>query len=305
MTHRVSFQCYLAGVLTVATLIIDASSANAQPTQQEQARIASGIDKAVEVLGSEPRLKRLSAPARRQLMEFVLGNVLFAIGHEMGHGLINEMNLPVLGREEDAADSFATVNALKVSSNFSERVLIEAGKGLMLSAKRDKRKGNSPVFYGEHSLDPQRAYSMICLMVGSSPEKYRQLATETKLPEERQKSCVYEWKNSAWSWDEMLQKHLRDDKAKTAVQVEYEDTKKYAVHARILRSMGLLETVAARMADRYAWPNPVTIEARSCGTANARWRQRTLTLCYELVDEFIELYLHYSKTLRRKYRALR
>jgi hypothetical protein len=152
--------------MTLAALIGCIAVPNAEPTQTQ---IASGIDEAVRVLGSDPRLKKLSHQARKQLMKFVLGNTLFAIGHEMGHGLINEMNLPVLGREEEAADSFATVNALKVSSSFSERVLIEAGKGLALSAKRDRKERNAPQFYDEHLLDPQRAYGMICLMVGSNP----------------------------------------------------------------------------------------------------------------------------------------
>jgi hypothetical protein len=37
--------------------------------------------------------------------------------------------------------------------------------------------------------------------------------------------------------------------------------------------------------------------------ANARWRQRVLTLCYELADEFIELFLDYSGAIPRKYRG--
>jgi hypothetical protein len=292
----------MTGAITVAALIACVLAASAQPTQQEQARITSGIDEAVKVLGTELRLKKLSPQARRQLVEFVLGNTLFVIGHEMGHGLINEMNMPVLGREEDAADSFAIVNALKVGSKFSERVLIEAGKGLVLSAKRNKKEGNALAFYDEHGLDQQRAYNVVCFMFGSNPEKYKQLATETKLPQERQESCVYEWKNTAWSWDEMLQKHLRGDKPKIAIKVEYEDNKKYMVRVQILRAMSLLETIANHAADRYAWPNPFTITARSCGEPNARWRQRTLTLCYELVNEFIELYLNYSKPPSNKYR---
>ena len=305
MTHQIRFRNQLIGAMTVVAFIVCGLEAYAQPTQQEQARIALGIDEAVKALGTEPRLRNLSPQARRQLMEFVLGNTLFVIGHEMGHGLINEMNVPMLGREEDAADSFAIVNALKVGSRFSERVLIEAGKGLVLSAKRDKTEGRAPAFYDAHGLDEQRAYNVVCFMVGSNPEKYQRLATDTKLPKERQESCVYEWKNTTWSWDEMLQKHLRGDKPKAAVKVHYEDNKKYATRAQILRAMGLLETIAAHTADRYAWPNPFTIEARSCGMANARWRQRVLTLCYELLDEFVELYLSYSKSLPRKSRTAR
>jgi hypothetical protein len=65
----------------------------------------------------------------------------------------------------------------------------------------------------------------------------------------------------------------------------------------VLRQMGLLEAFAEQAADRYAWPNPLTFEVRSCGMVNARWRQRVLTFCYELADEFLELYLGYSRLL--------
>ena len=117
-----------------------------------------------------------------------------------------------------------------------------------------------------------------------------------------------EWKNTSWSWDEILKPHLRSaDKPKVTIKVEYQDEEKYPIHARALRHMGLLEALAANAADRYAWPNPFSIVARSCGEANARWssRARTLTLCYELVNEFIELFLSSSSSLPRKYRAVR
>jgi len=131
-------------------------------------------------------------------------------------------------------------------------------------------------------------------MVGSNPEKYKQLAKDTKLPEERQKSCVYDYKNAAWSWDEMLKSHLRSaDQPKITIKVDYQDSKKYAAQEQVLRHMGLFEAFAAHLADRYAWPKPFTIEARECGEANARWKTPTLTLCYELASEFIELYLGY------------
>jgi hypothetical protein len=44
---------------------------------------------------------------------------------------------------------------------------------------------------------------------------------------------------------------------KVTIKVEYEETKKYAIQARVLRHMGLLEALAANAADRYAWPNSV------------------------------------------------
>jgi hypothetical protein len=188
-----------------------------------------------------------------------------------------------------------------MGSWFSERVLMEAMKGLVLFSKRDNKEGTALTFYGEHGLNLQRAYNIVCFMVGSDPEKYKQLAVDTEFPQHRQDSCVYEWKNTSWSWEETLKKHLRAaDQPKVAVKVEYEETENFAIQARVLRHMGLLEAFAEQVADRYAWPNPLTFEARSCGMANARWRQRVLTFCYELANEFVDLYLGYSKLLPAK-----
>jgi len=156
MRNRTSYRRHLTGAMIIAALTVNAPAAIGQPTQQ-QSRIVSGIDEAVKALDSSPRLKKLSPEKKKELVEFVLGNTLFVLAHEMGHGLINEMNMPVLGREEDAADSFAIVTALKMDSKFSERVLIEGAKGLVLNAKRDKKEGDAPAFYDEHGLDPQRA----------------------------------------------------------------------------------------------------------------------------------------------------
>ena len=223
MTYRISYRRHLTGAMTVAALIVNVPAATAQPAQQ-QAKIASGIDEAVKAIGNLPRLKKMSPQAKRQLVEFVMGNTLFVMAHEIGHGLINEMNMPVLGREEDAADSFAVVNALKMASVFSERVLIEAAKGWVLAGKRDKKQGKPLAFYDEHGLDLQRAYNVVCFMVGSDPEKYKALAADTKLPEYRQISCVVDWKNTSWSWDEKLKPHLRSaDKPKVTIKVEYQD----------------------------------------------------------------------------------
>ena len=307
MTHRTSYRRHLTFVMTVAALMVNAPMASSQPSET-QSRMRAGIDEAVQALDTSPRLKKLSPQAKKALVEFVLGNTLFVMAHEMGHALISEMNMPVLGREEDAADSFAVVTALNMHSGFSERVLIEAGKGWVLSSKRDKKQGNALAFYDEHGLDLQRAYNVACMMVGSDPEKFKELAKEVKLPEERQKSCVRDYKTTTWSWDEMLKPHRRSaDQPKVTINVDYKDDEKYAVQARVLRHMGLLEALAAHAADRYVWPKPFTIEARSCGDPNATWNigARTLTLCYELASEFIQLYQGYSRKLPPKYRAAR
>ena len=67
---------------------------------------------------------------------------------------------------------------------------------------------------------------------------------------------------------------------------------KLALYANIFRATRFLETVMEQVADRFAWPAPIVVEMRSCGAPNARWTipTRTLHVCYELAQEFVELY---------------
>jgi hypothetical protein len=298
MTQRIWYPRQLAGAIAVAGLMVSAPIAAAQSPSGQ--RTLGGIDEAIQALDQSPQVRSMSRQARKELVEFAVGNTLFVLAHELGHLVIEEMGLPVLGREEDAAESFAILAMLHMHVTFSERVLIEAAKGWLLSSYRDRKERNALAFHDEHSLDLQRAYQVVCLMVGFDPVRFKALAAETRLPEERQASCVRDHRNAAWSWDTMLKPYRRSaDQPTIAIAVEHKDDGKYAVPARILRHMRVLETVAEHAADRIAWKAPFTIEARACGEANARYflATRTVTLCYELVQEFTELFLGYSRKL--------
>jgi Putative metallopeptidase len=186
------------------------------------------------------------------------------------------------------------VTLLKVGSVISRRVLVEAAKGWFLSDLRDKRDGEKLVFYDEHGLDEQRAYQIVCLMVGSDPVKYKDLADETKLPADRQESCKQDYADASTSWDEVLKPHRRaTNQAKTKIDIVYgEGNAALDVYAKGFKAVRLLEVVAEHLADQLALPTGFTLEMRSCGFINAAWvaTTRKLTVCYELADDFADLY---------------
>ena len=71
------------------------------------------------------------------------------------------------------------------------------------------------------------------------------LAAEARLPEERQTSCVRDYKAAAWSWDLVLKPHRRaPDQPKSTINVTYKDEEKYPLQSRVLRHMRLLEAFA-------------------------------------------------------------
>ena len=280
-----------ASALVLATASLPAATA-APRTQIEQR-----FDEAVRMMANEPRFKGLSEQERRDRMEFVAGNVLFAMVHEVGHMLIAEMGLPVLGREEDAADAFATLTGLKMGDAFSDRVLTQSARGWFLSDRRNSKENVKMVFYDEHGLDRQRAYNIVCLMVGSDPEKFEHLAEMTKLPPERRGTCQGDYSNASWSWEQALKPHLRaEGQPKTEIPVTYHDSKQYDLFARGFRKLEMLEEVANHLSDRYVWRRPITLEMADCGEPMAHWDLSTqkITVCYELAVDFGRLYQGYA-----------
>jgi hypothetical protein len=307
VTRRISYRRRLTGAMIVAALMVNTPTATAQ-TPEQKSRIRTGIDEAIQAVDHLPSMKKMSPQEKRELVEFTVGKTLFVMAHEMGHVVINELDLPVLGREEDAADSFAIIMALQLRSAFSERVLMETAKGWVLSSYRDKKANTALAFYGEHGLDRQRAYHVICMMVGSDPDRFKTLAKEAKLPEWRQRSCVRDYGAAAWSWEKALKPHLRSaDQPKVTIKVEYKDEERFPITAGILRHMGVLEAFADNAADRFAWPRPFSMEARACGEPNARWffATQTLVLCHELVGHFVALFQSYSRKLPTRLRSKR
>ena len=243
---------------------------------------------------NDPRYNRGRTPEQiKDGVEFVTGNVLFVLAHETGHALISALEIPVAGREEDAADQLATVMALKMADSFADRVVVNAARGWFLGDQRDKKAGVPTVFYDEHGMDLQRAYHIVCLLVGGAPDKFRDLADEVKLPKQRQHTCQFDWSNASWSWEQLLKPHLRKPgDPKTKIEVTYVPSAEFTVLGELGQKLQILETVAEWLSEDFVWKNPISLEMRECGGPNARWipGPKKIEICYELIREFVRLH---------------
>lgn len=284
--------CAIIGTLLVGCGPVLAQSApSGSPSFQER------IKEVARALQGQPGLKDLSERERIDRVEFVAGNTLFILLHELGHVHFSEMHLPVLGREEDEADTFATITLLRIGTSFSQRVLANASQGWFLSERRNEQTRAKPLYYDEHDLSPQRAYQIVCLMVGSDPAKFKNLADQAKMPESRQQSCKRDYAKASRSWDIVLAPYRRrPDQPETKINVSYGDAGgNFEGFARAFRAIAILETVAERSASTYVWSAPFTLEMQSCDGPNAGWddETRTVRICYQLAFDFAQLYLAY------------
>lgn len=239
--------------------------------------------------------ERLTDRQIKQAEAFAANNALFFLYHEVGHLLIDQLELPVLGKEEDAADNMATYMLLRQGTPRANRILTDSVRGWLLSGDKYDTEITKSDFYDAHSFDHQRAYQMVCLMVGSDAKSFRPIADDYEIERSRQNSCAFDYDLVRRSIEGLMAPQwgaAKDTKA-TRVEIVYgAATGDYANAAEIFRRSGAFEQIAQELRTSYRLPKTVTLRARYCGgDANAYYDADVVEVlfCYELIDDLFSL----------------
>jgi len=242
------------------------------------------------VPGHAQDMSGFSKAQRAEIIRFAANNSLFVLYHEMAHLLVDQLRLPVLGREEDAADNMATWTLLNKRTPEADKALADAAQGWVLTGVAYGSGKFEEDLAAAHSLDQQRAYQIVCLMVGSDESAFRPIANQYAIGRDRQDSCYWDYQLVDRSLRGVLEEHMGDG---TKVSVTYHDAGgrlKFAADA--FRSSGVFDEVAEDLRKSYNLRRAVKFNARRCGEANAYYDPDTIEIifCYELMKDFMELY---------------
>lgn len=128
--------------------------------------------------------------------------------HELGHVLFDQYDLPMLAREEDAADALASVLLLEYVEN-GARIALNAAEMFGLESEEYEWFDQSD-FWSEHSLEIQRYYTTLCHVYGSEPEAHSDLINdEYGLSAARAADCVLEYERIRAGWLGVLRPYLK------------------------------------------------------------------------------------------------
>lgn len=122
----------------------------------------------------------------------IVGTLVGVVLHEGGHMLFDMLNVPVFGREEDAADETASFIALQFNKDV-ERTII---KGFVYFwAKSQDPSASSPMsaYSDEHGTASQRMYNGLCLAYGGDPQTFQEFVDRGWLPKDRAEHCTAEF----------------------------------------------------------------------------------------------------------------
>lgn len=140
--------------------------------------------------------------SEEKALESGLQSSVFVFYHELGHALIDVLNLPTTGKEEDTVDEFATILLTSTNDKESARIVLNAAKWFGLY------KNSEVPAWAEHAPNEQRVYNIVCLVYGSNPQQFSFLLQQTELPQERGAACVNEYDKKVASWDQLLSPHI-------------------------------------------------------------------------------------------------
>ena len=139
--------------------------------------------------------------------EAVADSLMHTLIHEFAHAVIHSISIPVLGREEDAADSLASVLLIDFFAGGQEIVISAADLFDLESADSDVISEED--YWDEHSLDSQRYYAAMCHVYGSDPQGYADIPEQLELSTERAELCIEEYAALSRSWQQLLEPILK------------------------------------------------------------------------------------------------
>ncbi len=125
----------------------------------------------------------------------ILGSVYFSLFHEIGHAVIDLLEWPVLGREEDAADMIAAYAILTVDKPRRERLV--RGAAWMWGQEARRERPDRSALADVHSLSSQRLFNLLCLAYGSDASTFSFVKRD--LPSDRAARCGREFERLKFS----------------------------------------------------------------------------------------------------------
>jgi hypothetical protein len=109
--------------------------------------------------------------------------------HELGHAVFDNLDVPIFGREEDAADQMAAFIMLQFSPDLAV-LMIKGAAWSYLSQERDWVDNK---FSDEHGTERQRFYNYLCLGYARLPDEFKSMVDRGLLPEVRVPNCAREY----------------------------------------------------------------------------------------------------------------
>ncbi len=127
--------------------------------------------------------------------------------NEVAQGVFDILEIPLWGREEDAADKLAAFIMLQFGKEVALKVLIGAAWFFEVS----DRTWTGSDFASVHSPEAQRFYNYLCIAYGYDPATFKFLVDQNILPQRRAQRCGGEYYDLRFAFAKEILPHVDMD----------------------------------------------------------------------------------------------
>jgi hypothetical protein len=152
---------------------------------------------------------------------YVRGAWTFIFYHEFGHAMTHLYDLPVVGKEEDAVDQFATLFVADGKEPNREQIALSGAYIFWWLLPATDQMGiwlGSPpldqqhIYADSHGLGQQRFYNIICMLYGNDPERFQQYVAPFRIQHlhpEKAKYCPAEYRQIKHRWGALTENYFK------------------------------------------------------------------------------------------------
>jgi hypothetical protein len=150
-----------------------------------------------------------------------IGPLVDTFLHEASHALFDLLKIPLLGREEDAADYIAAYHVLQFPKDKKRRLILGGAYAyaseLRVRSPRDLTRlrpsfGRHVTFADVHGTPAQRLFNLLCVAYGSDKELFAEVVEQGFLPQDRADLCEDEYRQIDFAYRTLIAPHLDVDR---------------------------------------------------------------------------------------------
>jgi len=160
-----------------------------------------------EAIASIQELAKGSETDANKLAAVITGGVVEEVLHRMALGILQVFDVPVWGREDDAADLLGAFLVLQFDEQTARTAIIGAAS-LFISATSSIGKVD---YVSDTSPSAQRFFNFLCIAYGGDPFAFQVMVDKGFLPKERAARCAGEYNTVRKAFDLRLMPHVDPD----------------------------------------------------------------------------------------------
>jgi Putative metallopeptidase len=134
--------------------------------------------------------------------------------HEFAHALFEMLEVPVLGREEDAADQVSAYIMLQLGKVEARRLIGGVAHAYQTEAVAATAPLTMTHFADVHGTPAQRFYNVLCIAYGADKQLFGHVVQRGYLPKERAEDCEGEYRQAARAYEKLISPHVDRSRAK-------------------------------------------------------------------------------------------